>query len=140
MNLKHAVQNFDEFGGRTVGFLPNRNERSQIEREGNKPLFFRFQAFHQSLARVSVAVKNGQTSAFERQRRGVNKSHSAHRTVAPHGFVINRNSFAVHFRLHNRNQRRTVVQNRNRLFDFIFKQIADFIAARRRRDARISAH
>ena len=48
--------------------------------------------------------------------------------IAPIAFVVDRHALALHPRLQDRNQRRTIARHSHRLIDAIFKQIADFAA------------
>ncbi len=135
VSLKDSLLRAHEKDGFAFALELRRDQRAQIESERDKALIVRFQSFDQRLARVSVSVNHRQRAAFERQRRGVLQPDAVHRAVFARRFVVYRDALAIHLGLQDRNQRRSVTQDGDRLFNAVLKKLTDFTSGGRGFDA-----
>jgi hypothetical protein len=102
-------------------------------------LFGGLEPFHESFARVGVALDDGHRTVFERERGSVFQEQAAHRAVASRRLVVDRDARPFHARLQDGNKRGAVAPDSDGLRDLILEEVAHFAAFRRRFDARVLA-
>ena len=139
VSLKDPVDGAHQERGRAVFFYPHVDQSTEIEGEGDQSLFGGLQTLHQSFAGIGVAIDHRQRPAIQRQRRSVLEQHSPHRSIASIAFVVDRDALAFHARLQDRNQRRAIARDRDRLIDVVFEKVADFAAGGGGFNARVGA-
>src|SRR6266404_4143138 len=108
------------------------DQQSQIRRVRKQPFLARLDRVGQSFTRKHFAFEHVETAAVQRQRTSVFHPDSPQWPPGAIRSAPQRNFLRFHVRLYNRDQRRLIFLQRHAVLQFVLKQIAESLPARRR--------
>src|SRR5262245_8119929 len=123
-----AVDDFRPVSLLVFFVLFDANAAAEVDGVGNESLLAGFDAASQSLAGVGVVFDDRQRPAFERQPRRVVEVERAHRVLFARLPVVKRDAFAFDLILQDRDQRRAVAFDGDRVRDAVFEQLTNILS------------
>src|ERR1700720_3788641 len=106
------------------------HEQAQVGGVGAQPALAGLEGIGQAFSGEYLVVEHAEAAAVQSEWAGIFQPESAQRPARTCGATPERNSLCVDFRLHDRNERGLIFLERNAIFEFVLKEIAESLATR----------
>ena len=129
---QHAAMDFHPLHPLAVALAVGGDLNAQVERVAEQAALARVDGFHQTLARKSVGVNDGEGAGVERQPARVLQPHRQPGPAPPIRLVEERHLLALHLSVQDEQQRRLVPTNRHRLPQLVLELLPQRLRLRSR--------